>query len=68
MEALTWIYNSYTLGGFDSSLHMCVPTGNTKFFICACADDLSTVTKNLYDAGLYGDCDFIQLLSKIFCY
>ena len=60
MEALTWVYNSYALGGFDSSLYMCVPTGNTKFFICASADNLSTVTKNLYDAGLYGDCDFIQ--------
>jgi len=60
MEALTWVYNSYALGGFDSSLYMCVPTGNTKFFICASADNLSIVTKNLYDAGLYGDCDFIQ--------
>jgi len=60
MEALTWVYNDYALGGFDSSLYMCVPTGNTKFFICKDADSLSTVTKNLYDAGLYGDCDFFQ--------
>ena len=63
MEALTWVYNDYALGGFDSSLYMCVPTGNTKFFICEDADSLSTVTKNLYDAGMYGDCDFFQPIS-----
>ena len=60
MEALTWVYNNYALGGFDSSLYMCVPTGNTKFFICKDANSLSTVTKNLYNAGMYGDCSFIQ--------
>ena len=58
MEVLTWVYSDVALGGFDSSLFMAVPQGNTKFFIAKDADALSELSKQLYDDGAFGNPKF----------
>ncbi len=58
MEVISWIYSDVAIGGFDSSLFMSVPQGNTQFFICNGADSLSTLTKQLYNDGAFGEVKF----------
>lgn len=58
MEVITWVYPTVKLGGFDSSLYMAVPQGNTEFFIAESSSSLSTLTKQLYDSGAFGTTKF----------
>ncbi len=54
MEVITWVYSDVKLGGFDSSLFMAVPQGNTEFFIAESPSALSNLTKQLYESGAFG--------------
>lgn len=54
MEVISWVYSDVALGGFDSSLFMAVPQGNTKFFIAKDSTALSELSKQLYDDGAFG--------------
>ncbi len=54
MEVITWVYPNVRLGGFDSSLFMAIPQGNTEFFIANGPTSLSVLTKQLYDSGAFG--------------
>ncbi len=54
MEVISWVYNDVKLGGFDSSLFMAVPQGNTQFFIAQGVDSLSVLSKQLYNSGAFG--------------
>ncbi|MDE6550916.1 MAG: DUF5011 domain-containing protein [Clostridia bacterium] len=58
MEVISWVYSDVAMGGFDSSLFMSVPQGNTKFFIARDASSLSVLTKQLYDGGVFGTPEF----------
>ena len=58
MEVISWVYSDVAMGGFDSSLFMSVPQGNTKFFIAESADSLSVLTKQLYNDGVFGTPEF----------
>lgn len=58
MEVLSWVYNDVHLGGFDSSLFMSVPQGNVDFFIAESKDKLSALSKQMYEAGAFGDAKF----------
>ena len=58
MEVITWVYGDVKLGGFDSSLFMAVPQGNTEFFIAQNADALSVLSKQLYNDGAFGSPKF----------
>ncbi len=58
MEIISWVYGDVELGGFDSSLYMAVPQGNTKFFICNGKDALSEISKQLYNDGAFGSPEF----------
>lgn len=58
MEVITWVYSDVKLGGFDSSLFMAVPQGNTEFFIAQNADALSVLSKQLYNDGAFGSPKF----------
>ena len=58
MEVITWVYSDVKLGGFDSSLFMAVPQGNTEFFIANGADSLSALSKQLYNDGAFGQPKF----------
>ncbi len=58
MEVISWVYSDVAMGGFDSSLFMSVPQGNTKFFIAKDASSLSVLTKQLYDSGVFGSPKF----------
>ena len=58
MEVISWVYGDVALGGFDSSLYMAVPQGNTKFFICSGQDALTEISKQLYSDGAFGSPDF----------
>ena len=58
MEVITWVYGDAKIGGFDSSLFMSVPQGNTCFFIAPNANSLSQVSKWLYDEGSFGQPTF----------
>lgn len=58
MEVLSWVYGDSLIGGFDSSLYMSIPQGNTAFFIAENKDDLSAVSLMLYESGAFGDIKF----------
>ncbi len=58
MEVISWVYGDALIGGFDSSLFMSVPQGNTAFFIAKDASKLSAVSKLLYESGAFGDVAF----------
>ena len=58
MEVISWVYSDVNLGGFDSSLFMAVPQGNTEFFIARNADALSQLSKQLYNDGAFGSPEF----------
>lgn len=58
MEVISWVYSDVKLGGFDSSLFMAVPQGNTEFFIARNADALSQLSKQLYNDGAFGSPEF----------
>ena len=58
MEVITWVYSDVKLGGFDSSLFMAVPQGNTQFFIAQSPDSLSALSKQLYNDGAFGQPTF----------
>lgn len=54
MEVISWCYPDVKMGGFDSSLYMSVPQGNVEFFICENKDNLSAISKQLYEDGAFG--------------
>ncbi|MCH5160767.1 MAG: hypothetical protein J1G04_01935 [Clostridiales bacterium] len=58
MEVISWTYNDVLLGGFDSSLYMAVPQGNTVFFIAENKDMLTELSRQLYESGVFGDVKF----------
>lgn len=58
MEVISWVYPNVKLGGFDSSLFMAVPQGNTQFFIAQDVQNLSILTKHLYLGGAFGKAKF----------
>ncbi len=58
MEVISWVYPTVKMGGFDSSLFMAVPQGNTEFFIAEDSSKLSVLTKQLYDEGAFGNPKF----------
>lgn len=58
MEIISWVFKDAKIGGFDSSLYMCVPQGNLSFFIARDASALTAVTKFIYDDGLFGTPEF----------
>lgn len=58
MEVISWLYSDALIGGFDSSLYMSVPQGNTTFFIAENKNKLSAVSLMLYETGAFGDVDF----------
>lgn len=60
MESLLWVYPEYKVGGYNSSLYMSAPKGNTLFFFTEGKDDLISPLKELYDA-LFSNAEFITL-------
>ena len=58
MEVITWAYGQALIGGFDSSLYMAAPQGNTKFFIAEDKTALSGVSRQLYESGVFGAVTF----------
>ena len=58
IEVITWVYGNARIGGFDGSLFMSVPQGNTVFFIAEGKDALSAVSQKLYESGLFGEVAF----------
>lgn len=60
MEALLWVYPDYKVGGYNSSLYMSAPQGNTLFFFAENKDALSSPLKELYNA-LFSNAEFITL-------
>lgn len=59
MEVITWVFPEVALGGFNSSLYMSAPKGNTLFFIMANKNGLSLPMRDLYD-GLFSNALFFQ--------
>lgn len=60
MEALLWVYPEYKVGGYNSSLYMSAPKGNTLFFFTEGKETLISPLKELYDA-LFSNAEFITL-------
>lgn len=58
MEIISWVFKDAKIGGFDSSLYMCVPQGNLSFFIAPGVSSLSEVSRFIYNGGLFGEPDF----------
>lgn len=58
MEVISWVYNDVPIGGFDSSLFMSVPQQNVRFFIAKSNNNLTTLSKQLYNDGVFGDPTF----------
>ncbi|VEU79976.1 hypothetical protein [Haploplasma axanthum] len=59
MEVLTWVYPEFALGGFNSSLYMSAPKGNTLFFFTINETTLISPIKELYSL-LFSNAVFIQ--------
>lgn len=53
MEALLWVYPECKTGGYNSSLYMSAPKGNTLFFFANSVNDLISPIKELYDSLFY---------------
>lgn len=53
MEALLWVYPECKTGGYNSSLYMSAPKGNTLFFFANSVGDLISPIKELYDTLFY---------------
>lgn len=64
MEVISWVYSDVLIGGFDSSLYMAVPQGNTTFFIAQDKSYLSPVSLLLYESGIFGDINFYWTETK----
>ena len=60
IEVITWMYDSALVGGFDGSLYMSVPQGNTAFFIAKDKMVLEPVSRLLYESGAFGSVDDIK--------
>lgn len=60
MEVILWIYPEYKTGGYNSSLYMSAPKGNTLFFFANDKQQLSSPIKELFDSLFY-TAEFIAL-------
>lgn len=61
MEAILWVYPEYKIGGYNSSLYMSAPKGNTLFFMdVKDKNSLVSPINSLYDV-LFSNAEFIVI-------
>ncbi|MCX4313704.1 MAG: hypothetical protein OSJ83_07610 [Clostridia bacterium] len=60
MEVILWVYPECKTGGYNSSLYMSAPKGNTLFFFAESKDSLSSPIKELFDLLFY-NAEFMTL-------